>query len=78
MYKTSSLYAEFIACTRWCTRFSEIRVRSNVEEPLEQMCMRASVSRKWKPSATMFRGHLDALHDESILISLLPRTSDVA
>ena len=34
------------------------------------MCMRASVSRKWKSSATMFRGHLDALHDESILISL--------
>lgn len=32
--------------------------------------MRASVSRKWKSSATMFRGHLDALHDESILISL--------
>lgn len=32
--------------------------------------MRASVSRKWKSSATMFRDHLDALHDESILISL--------
>lgn len=59
------LFIYIIACTRFpegtfeCRRATGANVHAS-----------ASVSRKWKSSATMFRGHLDALHDKSILISL--------